>query len=117
MFYDKFVSLCNQKQVSPSKAAIDAGISKSLVTKWKNNKVQVPSPEILQKLSAYFHVPVSALLDEKMPTVYDGQKENPGQPELTEAEEELLNLFRQVPKEHQPLVLDKIRAAVALLGG
>lgn len=65
MFYDKFVLLCTLKGVSPSKAAVDAGISKSLVTKWKVNSVEVPSPEILKKLSAYFGVPVSRLLSEE----------------------------------------------------
>lgn len=72
MFYDKFVCLCKQKGVSPSRAAVDAGISKSLVTKWKSAKIEVPSPEILKKLSAYFSVPVSALLEEeikKSPTI------------------------------------------------
>lgn len=65
MFYDKFVYLCKQKGVSPTRAAIDAGISKSLVTKWKVSQVQVPSPDVLKKLSVYFNVPVSALLGEE----------------------------------------------------
>jgi len=76
VFYDKFVLLCTLKGVSPSKAAVDAGISKSLVTKWKVNSVEVPSPEILKKLSAYFGVPVSRLLSEeeqKAPTA-DGER-------------------------------------------
>ena len=80
MFYDKFVLLCNQKGVAPSRAALEAGISKSLVTKWKNNSVEVPSPEILRKLSAYFMDPVSELIGED-------QKEKPlvnGDDELTE---------------------------------
>ena len=69
MFYDKFVQLCNQKGVSPSRAAIDAGISKSLVTKWKANGCKDPSPDVLRKLSIYFGVTVSDLLDEeKAPT-------------------------------------------------
>ena len=66
MFYDKFVSLCERKRVTPTRAAIDAGISKSLVTKWKNNGVQIPSPDVLMKLSAYFGVPVSDLIDDKL---------------------------------------------------
>ena len=66
MFYDKFVYLCNQKGVSPTRAAIDAGISKSLVTKWKVSQVQVPSPDVLKKLSVYFNVPVSTLLGEEI---------------------------------------------------
>ena len=75
MFYDKFAALCKQKGVSVSRAAIESGISKSLVTKWKTNKVDVPSPEVLQKLSTYFNMTVSALLEEDIkiePTVSDG---------------------------------------------
>ena len=72
VFYDKFLSLCEKKGVSPTRAAVDAGISKSLVTKWKSNRVEIPSPEVLKKISAYFNVSVSELLSEenkKVPTV------------------------------------------------
>lgn len=65
MFYQRFLHLCNQKGVSPSRAAVDAGISKSLVTKWKTNCVEVPSPEVIRKLAKYFDIPVSGLLDEE----------------------------------------------------
>lgn len=64
MFYDRFVYLCKLKGVAPTRAAIDAGISKSLVTKWKTNNTQDPSPDVLRKLAAYFNVTVSELLDE-----------------------------------------------------
>ena len=72
VFYDKFVALCKQKGVSPTRAALDAGISKSLVTKWKSNNVQDPSPEVLRKLAKYFHITVAELIGEenkKVPTV------------------------------------------------
>ena len=76
MFYDKFAYLCGLKNVTPSRAAMDAGISKSLVTKWKTNHVQVPSPDVLKKLSAYFNIPVSELLSEekKAPLINDDQE-------------------------------------------
>lgn len=77
VFYDKFVFLCNQKGVSPSKAAIDAGISKSLVTKWRTNNVKIPSPDVLTKLAKYFNIPVSELIDE----------ENEKKPVLTQKDE------------------------------
>ena len=66
MFYDKYAQLCKQRGVSMSAAAVDAGLSKSLVTKWKTNKVDVPSPDVLKKLSAYFDMPVSELLGEEV---------------------------------------------------
>lgn len=70
VFYDRYVILCKKKGVAPSAAAVDAGISKSLVTKWKTNNIDVPSADVLKKLSAYFNVPVSELLEEteKAPT-------------------------------------------------
>lgn len=71
VFYDRFVYLCSQKGISPSRAAVEAGISKSLVTKWKTNNVQDPSPDVARKLAKYFNLSVSALLGE------DEQKEKP----------------------------------------
>ena len=65
MFYDKYAQLCKRRGVSMSAAALEAGLSKSLVTKWKTNKVDVPSPDVLKKLSAYFNLPVSELLGEE----------------------------------------------------
>lgn len=62
MFYDRFLELCNHKGIKPSPAAAEAGISKSLVTKWKKNSSEVPSMDILEKLAKYFGVPVSDLL-------------------------------------------------------
>lgn len=81
VFYDKFVCLCSKKGVSPSRAAVEAGISKSLVTKWKTNNIQNPSMDILRKLSKYFNVSVSELIEE------EENKEKPlinGDEELTE---------------------------------
>lgn len=62
MFYDTFVFLCKQKGLSPSRAAIEANISKSLVTKWKTNGTEVPSPDVLKKLSSFFGVTPDYLL-------------------------------------------------------
>ena len=66
-----------------SAAAVEAGLSKSLVTKWKTNNVDVPSPDVLKKLSAYFGMPVSELLGEEekgikkeQPIEYDGLSKN-----------------------------------------
>ena len=82
MFYDKYAQLCKQRGVSMSAAAVEAGLSKSLVTKWKTNKVDVPSPDVLKKLSSYFGMPVSELLGEgeistkkEQPTENDGLSE------------------------------------------
>lgn len=67
-FYQRFVALCRSRGVSPSRAAEDAGLSKSAVSKWKREPDSVPSGTVLAKLSAYFGVPASTLLGEETPT-------------------------------------------------
>ena len=96
MFYDRYDQLCRQRGVSKSAAAEQAGFAKSLVSKWKKYNIEIPSPDILQKLSAYFGMPVSELLGE------EDQTENPGIPKDTEADalrEEIFNLMKNAPAE------------------
>ena len=63
-FYPHFCALCRSRGVSPSRAAEDAGISKSAVSKWKREPDTVPSGTVLAKLSAYFGLPTSQILGE-----------------------------------------------------
>lgn len=81
VFYDRYKQLCNKKGVSPSKAAIDAGISKSLVTKWKVNETKEPSPEVVRKLAEYFGISKYEVLEDFSPA----QKEIT--PDLSEEDE------------------------------
>lgn len=68
MFYDRFVLLCSRKGVTPSRAAIDAGLSKSTVTKWKNDPSTRPTGTVIDKLTRYFGISVSELLGENEPS-------------------------------------------------
>ena len=89
-----------------SAAAVEAGLSKSLVTKWKVNKVDVPSPDVLKKLSAYFGMPVSELLGEE-------EKERPTIQEddgLTENQRNLIEFVKHVPDESAEMILKVIRS-------
>lgn len=61
MFYDLYVELCKQKGVSPTRAAIDIGLSKSTPTTWKKGRF-TPQGESLNKIAAYFDVSVDSLL-------------------------------------------------------
>lgn len=60
MFYDRYLELCNEKGVSPSKAALSNGISKTSVTRWKDGAV--PNPDILSSFASYFNVSIDYLL-------------------------------------------------------
>jgi transcriptional regulator with XRE-family HTH domain len=90
-----------------SAAALEAGLSKSLVTKWKVNKVEVPSPDVLKKLSAYFNIPVSELLGEdqieakkEQPTEYDG---------LSEKRKALMQFAMEVPEDKAEMILQVMK--------
>lgn len=110
MFYDRYDQLCRQRGVSKSAAAEQAGFAKSLVSKWKKYNIEIPSPDILQKLSAYFGMPVSELLGE------EEQKENPGIPKDTEVDPvraELFNLIEDATAAERKYYLDILRVAVS----
>ena len=64
VFYDRFLELCRRKGVVPTRAAVEAGISKSLVSKWKANEAKEPSPEVVRKLSEYFGVSPYEVLED-----------------------------------------------------
>ena len=96
MVYDKFCDLCSQKGVSPSKAAMDAGFSKSLISKWKSKQEIVPSSEVLQKIADYFGVSVDYLL---------GKEKQPTDGELSDEEKAMLYLFRQAGDDARRLAL------------
>lgn len=122
MFYDKYAQLCKQRGVSMSAAAMEAGLSKSLVTKWKVNKVDVPSPDVLKKLSTYFNMPVSELLGEEekeKPTVKDDGL-SMGQPDKvieltdTELDAELVSLLGELTRSEIPLVAAYIQGIIAV---
>lgn len=101
VFYDKYSRLCKQRGVSMSAAAMEAGLSKSLVTKWKVNKVDVPSPDVLKKLSLYFGMPVSELLGE------EDKKEKPTAQDdgLSEDMVELINRIKTLPEDKVQMLL------------
>lgn len=71
VFYDQFVKICKAKGVSPSRAAIEAGLSKSTVTKWKATPDAEPTGAAIKKLTEYFGITVAELMGEKekAPTV------------------------------------------------
>lgn len=60
IFYDRFIELCQSKDVSPTVAANDIGLSATSATYWKRGAV--PRQKTLQKLADYFNVPVDIFL-------------------------------------------------------
>ena len=85
-FYDKFCKLCKEKGVSPSKAAVEMGLTKGAVTVWKKRPDARPNAETLTKINNYFGVSTNFLLDiEKSAPENEGGRKvimNPTEEEL-----------------------------------
>lgn len=60
MFYEKFIALCQARNMKPTAVADAIGISRMNASRWK--KGSVPSSKNLQKLAKYFGVPTDYLL-------------------------------------------------------
>lgn len=103
MFYDRFIKLCDLKGVSRTKACVDCGISRTAWHKWEDGAT--PNGATINKFATYFDVPVGSLLDEQ-------KEKSPDEFVLTEGEKDLLELFRLIPADQQPVVLAMIKAAL-----
>ena len=63
-FYKKYVGLCNEKGLTPSRAALEIGLSKVAVSNWKSKR-NSPTDANLQKIADYFGVTVEYLKGEE----------------------------------------------------
>lgn len=86
MFFDNFVSLCEQKGVKPSRALTEAGVPKSAYSYWRTEagagNDAKPTNQNAVKLAQYFGVTVDYLLTGE-------QKENPLQQPKSEVDADI----------------------------
>ena len=61
MFFDTFATLCEKKNISPTRVALDIGLSKAAVTRWKQTE-STPNGDVLGKLADYLDCSVDYLL-------------------------------------------------------
>ena len=112
MFYDKFVQICKSRGVSPSRAAIEAGLSKSTVTKWKTTPDAEPTGAAIKKITEYFGITIAELLSEETEKAPTGSGERDildevdlafygNYKELSEANKETLRAMARVLLEQE----------------
>ena len=82
------------------------GIKKSYLQRYASGVTTKIPLDVIEKLSAAFNVSQEYLMG------WDEKKDSPSDPELTEGEKILLDLFRRVPEDKQQMVLQMIRAAL-----
>lgn len=92
--YENITSLCTEKGIKGGKMCVDLGISKSLMTKLRDNPARQITSETAKKIADYFGVSVEQVLT--------GEKENAPGPQAESVNEKLLiDLFRQLSPERQ----------------
>jgi transcriptional regulator with XRE-family HTH domain len=82
------------------------GIKKSSMQRYVSGETGKIPMAAIEKLANLFGVSGAYLMG------WDEKKESPSEPQLTEGEKVLLDLFRRVPEDKQQMVLQMIRAAL-----
>ena len=102
IFVQNIKNYCQLKGVKPTTACKESGVGASFIS--DINRGQTPSVSKVQMLADYLGVTTSELLGEKTePTVGDDG--------LSDGEQALLNLFRQLTPEQQDMVIRMVQAA------
>ena len=82
------------------------GVGKSTVRKWETGMIANMKRDKIADLAKALGTTPEYLMG------WDEQKSSPTEPELSEGEKVLLDLFNRVPEDQQQLVLQMIRAAL-----
>jgi transcriptional regulator with XRE-family HTH domain len=82
------------------------GIKKSSLQRYASGVTTKIPLDVIERLSIAFNVSQEYLMG------WDEKKDSPSEPQLTEGEKVLLDLFNRVPEDQQQLVLQMIRAAL-----
>ena len=83
------------------------GIKKSSLQRYASGATTKIPLDVIEKLSIAFNVSQAYLMG------WDEKESSPSEPQLTEGEKLLLELFNKVPEDQQQLVLQMIRAALS----
>ncbi len=102
IFVQNIKYYCNIKGVKPTVACRESGVGSSFINNLERG--QTPSVAKVQMLADYLGVTTSELLGEKIePTVQDDG--------LSDAEQALMDLFRQLTPDQQDMVIRIVQAA------
>ena len=102
LFVENIKKYCELKGIKPTVACRESGVGASFVS--DINRGQTPSVAKVQLLANYLGVTTSELLGEKIELTV-------GDDGLSDGEQALLNLFRQLTPEQQDMVIRMVQAA------
>ena len=101
MFFNTFLALCEKKNISPTRVALDIGLSKAAVTRWKQTE-STPNGDVLSKLADYLGCSVDYLLGRDAPAEAkkDGSVEAlPSADNLTPSQQKLVEYASDLSNE------------------
>lgn len=110
MFKENFIRLCNERGEYPSAVCKKVGITPAAFSQWTEDTV--PRKTTLVKVADYFGVSTDYLLGTEHEFLQTfAQEKDP--PKISESEEKLLELFREVPEADRYMVIQMVEAALA----
>ena len=107
-------ALRQEKGLTLEQVADIVGVGKSTVRKWETGMIANMRRDKIADLAKALGTTPAYLMGWKEEDTK--KEESPSEPQLTEGEKVLVDLFRQVPEEHQQMVLQMIRAALSNRG-
>jgi transcriptional regulator with XRE-family HTH domain len=84
------------------------GIKKSSLQRYASGETTKIPLDAIEKLSRTFNVSQEYLMG------WDEKNDSPSEPQLTEGEKMMLELFRKIPVDRQPEALDLLRVALKM---
>ena len=103
---ERIKSLIDKSDLSYVELEKVTGIKKSCLQRYASGVTKKIPLDVIEKLAHTFNVSQEYLMG------WDEKKDSPSEPQLTEGEKVLLDLFNRVPEDKQKLVLQMIRAAL-----
>ena len=103
-FYQRYIGLCNEMSKTPSAVALEIGLSKTAVHKWKNGGL--PTDATISKVASYFNVTVDYMMG-----LEEEKKEQSTESELSTIKKEFIQRVQGM-SDDQIEKLEKILALV-----
>lgn len=105
---ERIKSLIEQSGRSYQELEKLTGIKKSSLQRYASGVTTKIPLDVIEKLSIAFNVSQEYLM------CWDEKKDSPSEPQLTEGEQLMLELFRKIPEDRQAAALELLRAALKM---
>ena len=105
---ERIKALVDSSEMSYQELEKFTGIKKSSLQRYASGETTKIPLDVIEKLSVAFNVSQEYLMG------WDENKDSPSEPQLTEGEKLMLELFRRIPEDRQAAALEILRAALKM---